>query len=220
MFDKKNRITIMDPKVKEEYMKLTGMDENFYSEKYKEAFYEFHTRAMEVVSNHQRRRLEGIPKKDYGRVMDVMARAPNYLKDARFRCLQQANRQTVWIHDVMLVVYDVKAMSPEDMDILVPEEAELGMVYDPKHLRRDGAFQTEKMVMCEGKLRRKFMHHKCTAFAAMLNWFPTVCMGAEYIRSRNPPSPFLFGPMVWSFSPDSQQDMWTTSSIHSRSVTT
>ena len=183
---------------------------------------EFRTRAMEVVSNYQRRRLQGIPKKDYGGVMGVMTRAPNYLKDARFRCIQQANGQTVWIHDVMLVVYDVKAMSPEDMDILVPEEADLGIAYDPKNPKKDGAFQIEKMVMCEGKLRRKLMHHKCTAFEAMLNWFPTVCMDAEYIKTRVETYQVLsfLALMVWSFSPDSQQDMWTTSSIHLRSVTT
>ena len=169
MFDKKNRITIMDPEVRKESMKLTGMDENFYSKKHREAFYEFRTRAMEVMSNHQRRRLQGNPKKDYGSVMDVMARAPNYLKDARFRCIQQTNGLTIWIHDFMLVVYDVKAMSPEDMDILVPQDAEIGMVYDPKNPRGEGAYQNEKIVMCDGTFRRKFMHRKFTAFEAMLN---------------------------------------------------
>ena len=46
-----------------------------------------------------------------------------------------------WIHDIMFPVFDVKAMSPEEMEILVPEEADLGEVYDPKNPKKDWAFQ-------------------------------------------------------------------------------
>ena len=94
----------------------------------------------------------------------------------------------------MFPVFHVKAMSPEEVQILVPEEADLGEVYDPKTPKKDGAFQDEKLVMCNGELRRKLLHHKCTAFEGLLNWFPGVCDDAEYIRSRVLPGPFLPGP--------------------------
>ena len=93
MFDKKNRMTIMEPEVKKAYMELTGMDELFYCEAYTEAFYEFRVRALEVVCNYQRRRSQGIPKEQYGGVLDVMVRAPNYLKDARYRKAEQLHGQ-------------------------------------------------------------------------------------------------------------------------------
>ena len=121
--------------------------------------------------------------------MDNMARAPNYLKDANFVCIQSDNGKMVWIHSVMLPVYDVKAMSPEDMGILVPQEAELGNVYDKEDPKRDDAFQAERLVKCQkedGTMEylKKLMHPKLTAHDALLNWFPVVCAAQMQLTSR------------------------------------
>ena len=100
-----------------------------------------------MVSNFERKRRQtDTDPRRAGSIMRHMARAPKYCKDAVCRKAQQQNGQIVWIHDRMIVAYDVKAMYPEDMDILVPSEAELGEVYNPKNPKADGAFQTDLIV--------------------------------------------------------------------------
>ena len=81
------------------------------------------------------------------------------------------------------------------LDILVPEEAELGNEYNRENPRGNNAYRgPSKEKDDAGVEKQLLLHHKLKSMEALKNFFTTVCEDRSYIESRGLPGPFFLGP--------------------------